>query len=270
MPSPFPGMDPYLEDPALWPDLHQSLITYIRDALQPHIRPNYHARMGERLYLVEVPHIIYPDITLIRRPLAEVTPAYGLESQTAVLTAEADSPWAITVPPVEYREPYLEIVHSAGGEVVTVIEILSPSNRALGEGHRLYCQKQQEIMNSRAHLVEVDLLHEGLHTIALPESSYLKLPPYRYIVSVNRSSQREVFETYPAPLDKRLPRFRVPLKAPDPDVVLDLQAVFIRCYDNGGYADFVDYRNPPPVSLTEQEQAWIEENLNLESEKEGQ
>ena len=76
---------------------------------------------------------------------------------------------------------------------------------------------------------------------------------------VNRKPERYLFELYPVPLQRRLPRIGVPLREPDPDVVLDLQAVFARCYDNGGYADFVDYRQPPPVSLSDEESAWIEE-----------
>ena len=258
MPSPFPGMDPYLEDPTLWPDVHQRLITYIADALQPHIRPRYHARIGERLYVVEVPHIFYPDVVLVRRPAPAVVPV-GEEAASA--PEEADAPFRVTIPPLECREPFVEIVHTAGGEVVTVIEVLSPSNKMPGEGHRLYRQKQEEILRSRAHLVEIDLLSQGDPTIALPEEGFPSLPPWRYLVSVSRAPHRHQFEVYPVPLSQRLPRFRVPLKEPDPDVVLDLQGVFVRCYDNGGYADFLDYRQPPPVPLSEEEQEWVEKLL---------
>jgi hypothetical protein len=266
MASPFPGMDPYLEDPGLWPDLHQRIITYIADTLQPRVRPRYHARIGERLYVVSVPHIIYPDITPIRRPVSETTPAVMRSATTGeVSVVEVDSPWAVTVPPVEYREPFVEIVHSAGGEVVTVLEVLSPSNKAPGEGHRLYRQKQAEIMGSQAHLVEIDLLGQGMPTIALPEVGFEKLPPYRYLVGVSRAPDREKFEMYPAVLEKRLPRFGIPLREPDPDVALDLQAIFARCYENGGYADFIDYRKPPPVELSKEEQAWVENLLKEKS-----
>lgn len=253
MPSPFPGMDPYLEEPTLWPDVHQCLITYIRDALQPNIRPGYHARMGERLYVVEVPHTIYPDVTIVKRPVPE--PA-GAAQELAL--AEAEAPYVLTIPPVQYREPFVEIVHTAGGEVVTVIEVLSPANKTAGEGHRLYRRKQGEVLRSQAHLVEIDLLSQGLPTLALPETSLSALPPWRYLVSVSRAPDRERFEVYAIPLAKPLPRFRVPLKQPDPDVVLDLQAVFSRCYDNGGYADFLDYSQAPSVSLSSEEQAWLE------------
>jgi hypothetical protein len=254
-------MDPYLEEPGSWPDVHQRLITYIADTLRPSIRPSYYARMGERLYVVEVPHIIYPDITLIRRPLGE--PRAGASLAGAGLeTVEIDQPWGVTVPAVEYREPFVEIVHSAGGEVVTVIEVLSPANKASGDGHRLYRQKQGEILGSRSSLVEIDLLSQGLPTIALPEAVYSQLPPHRYRVSVSRPTDRTKFEIYLVPLEKRLPRFRIPLREPDKDVVLDLQAVFDRCYENGGYAEFVDYRTLPSAPLSKEEQIWLEKLLN--------
>jgi len=265
MPSPFPGMDPYLEEPALWPDVHQRLITYISDTLQPNVRPRYHARIGERLYVVEVPHTIYPDITLVRRPTPEPALAGpGAAMAPAQRVAEAEAPFVLTIPPVEYREPFVEIVHAAGGEVVTVIEVLSPTNKTAGEGHRLYRQKQQEVLRSQAHLVEIDLLSQGLPTLALPETSLSSLPPWRYLVSVSRASDplrgrssRERFEVYPIPLAKPLPRFSLPLKHPDPDVTLDLQAVFSRCYDNGGYADFLDYSQPAPTPFSAEEGAWV-------------
>ncbi|TEU10324.1 MAG: DUF4058 family protein [Anaerolineales bacterium] len=260
MPSPFPGMDPYLEDPTLWPDVHQSLITYIRDALQPELRPRYHACIGERRYVVESPHPMYPAVVLVRRPRA-VREAEVVAPVADVATVEADTPVVLAVSPVEHREPFVEIVHTAGGEVITVIEVLSPANKTPGEGHRLYRRKQKEILDSSAHLVEVDFLSEGLHTVAISEEALASLKERRYLVSVNRRPKRYQFELYPVPLQRRLPRIRVPLREPDPDVVLDLQAVFTRCYDNGGYEDLMDYHRPPPVSLSSEEVAWLESLL---------
>lgn len=257
MPSPFPGMDPYLEAPPLWPGLHQPLITYISDDLQTHIRPTYHARIGERRYIVEASRDIYPDVAVVERPSGPSTPTGSGGTAVAV----ADEPVTVTVDPVELREPFVEIIHNAGGEVVTVIEVLSPANKTPGQGYQLYRQKQQEILNSPIHLVEIDLLSQGLPTLALPESAYPDRHTYRYLVSVNRATDRHRFELYPFSLSQRLPRCRIPLKSPDPDVVLDLPALFTRCYDNGGYPDFVDYSQPPPVPLSEEEQTWLAENV---------
>jgi hypothetical protein len=163
-------MDPYLEDSIRWPDAHHSLITYIRNALQPQVRPRYHARIGERVYILEPPHALYPDVLLIRHPAREpaLADVYVQIPEVAVAEEEKlETPIVLTLPPVEHREPFIEIIHAAGGEVVTVIEVLSPANKTSGEGHRLYHRKQQEILNSAAHLIEIDLLAVGLHAVAI-------------------------------------------------------------------------------------------------------
>ena len=263
MPSPFPGMDPYLEEPNIWPGVHQRLITYISDELQQYIRPKYHARMGERLYVVEHDRDIYPDVTLIHRGRPE--PALVGEGGVVTAPLVADEPLTLIVPPVEYREPYIEIVHTAGGEVITVIEILSPANKARGKGNDLYRLKQDEVLNSQTHLVEIDLLSQGLHTIALPIGNVSNLPPHRYLICTNRASNRNSFELYPIPLNQRLPHCRLPLKDDDADVVLDLPTIFNRCYDNGGYSDVIDYSQPPIVPLSPEEQTWIAEAIKPQS-----
>jgi hypothetical protein len=266
MPGPFPGMDPYLEEPARWPDVHQSLITYIRDALQPQVRLRYHARMGERVYILTPPQTMYPDVLLTQRPLgstelAEVRESTLVVPEVTATTESLDSPIILTFPPAEQREPFVEIVHTAGDEVVAVIEVLSPVNKAAGEGHRLYRRKQQATLESTVHLIEIDLLSEGLPTVAIPQEGRTSLPPHRYLVSVRRAPEKYRFELYPIPLQRRLPRLRVPLREPDPDVGLDLGAVFAQCYDNGGYADLVDYGQPPPVAVSDEETAWLDELL---------
>ena len=175
-----------------------------------------------------------------------------------MVTEDVDAPVVLTLPPVEHREPFVEIVHAAGDQVVTVIEVLSPANKTPGEGQRLYRRKQQEILGSPVNLIEIDLLAEGDLTVAISEEGLASLPPHRYLVSVKRGPDRYRFEVYPIPLTRRLPHFRVPLREPDPDVALDLQAVFTQCYDKGGYADLVDYRRKPPVALSPEEAAWVD------------
>jgi hypothetical protein len=258
-------MDPYLEAPGLWPDVHQRLITYIADAIQPQVRPQYRARIEERVYLVEPERNIYPDVTLLRRPMW--MPG-GRNGGAAV--AVADEPLTFTLFPTEHREPFIEIIHHEGLEVVTVLELLSPANKTPGPGRTLYLQKQHEILNSHAHLVEIDLLSRGQHTVALPESARPKLPPYRYLVCINRAAvPRWRFEIYPFALADRLPRIRIPLKEADPDVTLDLPALFDHCYENGAYADFVDYTRPPEAPLSAEETAWMTAHINPMLEQPG-
>jgi hypothetical protein len=265
-------MDPYLERPATWSDLHQSLITYIRDALQPELRPNYLARIGERVYIAETGRNIYPDVTLLGRPLRERRPESPAETPAPVAGAVATptvirEPFTLMLLSGEHREPYLEIIHSTGHEVVTVIEVLSPANKTPGEGYEQYRKKQREVLRSRAHLVEIDLLSQGLFVLAFSEKDTRPedFPRSRYLISVSRAPDRTAFETYPLILPEPLPTFRIPLRAPDPDVPLNLQAVFDKCYENGRYADIIDYDQPPPAPLSLNEQHWLKTAL-LKSE----
>jgi len=257
MPGPFPGMDPYLERRDLWPDVHQSLITYSRDALQPQIRPRYHARIGERLYVIPPHRSIYPDVTVTRRPLAE---APGEGRDAAALTA--DAPVVIAVAPEEVREPFIEILDlTRGGRVVTVIEVLSPANKTPGEGHEAYRRKQEETLASDTHLVEIDLLRQGMPTVAIPPHYLIPYQPWHYVICISRAGRRERFEVYVRTIRQRLPRIAIPLHPPDPDAVLDVQAVLERCYEHGAYSDLIDYRLDPDVALPAEEVAWVDAHL---------
>jgi len=141
MPSPFPGMDPYLEKRSVWPDFHAGLIAYIREHLQAQIRPKYNARIEERIHLIHPPRDYYPDVSIIRPPEKEVrepAPNYGA-------TVVADEPYHIKSLETEFREPYIEIVYLPSGEVVTTIELLSPINKT-GEGRDRYLQKPLDLI----------------------------------------------------------------------------------------------------------------------------
>ncbi len=255
MTSRFPGMDPYLEDPSLWLGLHQGLITYSRDALQTVIRPRYNARIGERLYVTRPPRSIYPDVALIER----TRKVHESATATAI---EADTPVVLHLPPEEVREPFIEISDLAhGGQVVTVIEVLSPTNKTAGEDHTPYRHKQEDVLSSQVNLVEIDLLREGLHSVFVPLASIDLLEAWHYLVAVSRAARRDQAEVYPVSLRKRLPRVAIPLIEPDPDVTLDLQAVFERGYENGAYADVIDYRRPPKTPLNLDDAVWAEDLL---------
>lgn len=252
MPSPFPGMDPYLEKRTLWPDFHQRLITYISEQLQPQIRPRYNARIEERIHLIHPPQDYYPDVSIIRRPRQE--PRTSATSTPAI----ADEPYLIKVLETEFREPYIEIVYLPTGDVVTTIELLSPINKT-GEGWQRYRQKQHQLLNSTTSLVEIDLLRFGEHTVAVPEQRMRGVTRWRYLVSVHRTGQYGEFEVYFIPLNARLPRCRIPLRMPDADAVLDLPAVFNRTYEVSGYEDFIDYNElPPGPPLSDEEIDWLD------------
>jgi uncharacterized protein DUF4058 len=167
MPSPFPGMDPYLEEPSQWPGVHQRLITYMADAMQPRIRPRYHVLIGERVYIAEPPHSFSPDVTLLQYS-PQRAPA-----ESALAVVEPDTPTAVgNYLDEAQRQPFIEIVHADTGTVVTIIEVLSPSNK-IGAGRQDYLRQQERMLSSGTHLVEIDLLRVGEHTVACPKEKLL-------------------------------------------------------------------------------------------------
>jgi len=265
MPSPFPGMDPYLENPAWWPSVHQRLITYIGDVLSSLMPSHYVVNIGERVYVLKPEQWIYPDVVVLQTPLRPA-PGEGSSGGTAVATqpvtttalAVSDAPWHVRVGPQEVREVFIEIV-PVGNEsrVITAIEILSPSNKATGsEGRQLYKAKQRDVLASQSHLLEIDLLRAGEHTVA-PDREYLILHGvWDYLASLHRAGQGGDFEVWPISLRGRLPRITVPLAEGDPDVVLDLQPLFNRCYDAGTFARRVDYRRDPRPALRPADAEW--------------
>lgn len=253
MPSPFPGMDPYIERPAIWPDFHDSLITCIRAALQPVLRPRYVALAQDRLFVVESDRPIRPDVAVARTS----SPKPPAGAATAVL--EADAPAVFELWREEMRQPLIQILEpAAGNRVVTAIEILSPDNKAAGEGRDSYLQKREEYWGAGTSLVEIDLLRVGQPTVRVSAENMATLRPWRYLVAVTRRwpSRQEV---YAIPLSSRLPRVRIPLAADDQDVILDLQAAFTRCWDEGPYPELLRYEGPPPGNLTPEEVHWCED-----------
>jgi len=251
-------MDPYLENPVWWPDFHHSFITYARDALQSGLRPRYRARISERVYIVEPPQHFYPDIAVLGEEKKKETPlpnVSGGNGQSAV--AEAEEPLIITLPKEAQKQGFIEILH-ADGAVVSVIEVISPVNKTPPRGLNDYREKQKQLLQSDTHLVEIDLLRSGTHAVAVPSELVAEqCATWDYLVCVHRALCYR-FEVYPVTIRRRLPRIRVPLRTPDPDIVLDLQAVFVRCYDSGGYEDFVDYNAEPTAPLAPDNAAWAD------------
>jgi hypothetical protein len=248
-------MDPYLEHPALWPGVHQRLITYLAERLNTLLPSHYVADIGERLYVVQPDRHIYPD-AVVEPPSTVPIPEQQQGGTAVVLTS--DPPWVLTVEPVEVREVFIEIL-SVGdaSRVVTVIEVLSPSNKTVNsQGRQLYVTKQQEILHSPTHLIEVDLLRYGEHTVSAPRDSLLARGVWDYLVCLHRGGQHGRYEVWAMALQQRLPRIRVPLANGEPDIVLDVQAVFDRCYDEGAYARRLDYRREPLPPLSETDCAW--------------
>lgn len=253
MPSPFPGMDPFLEDPRLWPGVHTRLITAACDQLQPLLRPRgYFADIGERVWLTTVDRQVMPDVAVLQKP-RRPQPA-----TSAVATLEPDEPLILHATEVEMRETFIEVFDAQGHRLVTSIEFVSPANKSNTEGRGLYIKKQDELAASGVNLVEVDLLRAGPHVLRVPRSLVDAVKPWDYLVSVWRSPGSD-YEVYPTELRERLPRIRVPLRKGESDAVLDLQAAFTHAYDTGPYPDRVDYASEPMPPLSTNDRKWASE-----------
>jgi hypothetical protein len=258
MPSPFPGLDPYLEHPALWPGVHQAFITYASEMLNTLLPAAYVASINERLYVVQPERSIYPDVMVIERPAAAPPAAQASGGTTAAVTI--DPPWVLTLEPIEMREAFIEIVPVADdSQVITVIEVLSPANKTAGsQGRQLYLSKQQALLESQTHLLEIDLLRQGEHTVAAPREALRHRGAWDALVCLHRGAQGSRYEVWPIMLRQPLPRIAVPLSGDDADVGLDLQAIFNRCYDAGGYARRLDYHRQPATPMAGDDAVWAD------------
>ncbi len=156
---------------------------------------------------------------------------------------------------------FLEIREvSSAARLVTVLEVLSPSNKKPGEGEEQYLRKQQELRDASVNLVEIDLLRGGDWVVAVPVHAIEPNVRTEYRVVVRRSSRRLQAEYYPIALSDRLPTIKVPLRPSDSDVPLDLQALLDQCYENGGYDD-IDYAQSLEPPLTPAAARWTAQLL---------
>jgi hypothetical protein len=173
-------MDPYLENPRHWQTIHQRLITYVADDISIQLPPPYHVEMGERVYIQPPGHQIMPDVVALRPPAPMPSVGGG--------TAVADPPLQFTILSEPIREPFVQIM--AGGDaerVVTIIEVLSPTNKVQGDGREEYVRKQKAILDSDTNLIEIDLLRGGEHTVVAPrEQVAARKPGWHYVVSLHR------------------------------------------------------------------------------------
>lgn len=256
MPSPFPGMDPYLEG-YLWPDLHDALAHKIRQALAPQIQPNYVARLNismveDESYEAEI-GVMYPDVEVVKSRGDGAAEPVPLAGSVAAPVVAPPAPLTITLPQV--RLVSVEIRDVAENELVTSIEILSPINKR--EPHLTrYRQKRERFRRAPVHLLEIDLLRRGTRVWEVGG-----IPPSPYVIMLTRAAASEV-EIWPLALTSELPILPVPLRVPDDDAVLDLQGVFGAIYDEAYYQLSVDYAaDPPPPDLTDEQRDWVRQTL---------
>jgi hypothetical protein len=252
MPSPFPGMNPYLEHEDAWHNFHVLFPTVGMQQLERHIGPNYFVKADENVYIHELSG---DERRLLGRPdlfTTEAPDSAGGHGPAAALLAAAPAPQSVRLPAVDVeRVPYIEIRDARDRRLVSVIELLSPSNKAPGEDRDQYLTKRKAILASQAHLVEIDLLRGGRRMpLADPVSG-------DYGVLVSRYPDRPQAHWYPIGLRERLPVIPVPLGDDDPPVPLDLQEIVHTLYDTCGFRKYM-YQTPPRPPLSAEDAAWAE------------
>jgi hypothetical protein len=258
MPSPFPGMDPYLEDPHFWPGVHMQLVSEMQAALNRVLLPRYYAAAEDRVYISDEDDlgrkVIGPDVRIVPTG-SKKKPAVARLRKPAATRCE---PVTVTLPlGEEVHEPYLRVVEHASQQVVTVIEVLSPANKVGGaRGRAEYTAKRAEVLASETNWVEIDLLRAGEPVLA--RQLY---PECEYTVHVSRAAQRPKVVVWPIRLQQRLPVLPIPLKGAEPDAELDLQGVVAGAYDRGAFAVRLDYTAEPVPLLPPDLARWANKLL---------
>jgi hypothetical protein len=250
MDTPFPGMDPYLERSDLWPDVHNSLITALRDDLAPRLRPRYYVSVEERTYAGGPEGLLFagrPDIGVVGRP-----PVVN-ESQVVYAPTGAHVV-RVTLPlPEQVTETFLQVRSAGTDRVITVLEVLSPSNKQPGEGRKQYEQKRLVLLGTLTHLVEIDLLRAGP-----PVTMWGNGHETHYRILVSRSPQRPEADLLPFSVRQPIPAFRLPLQAGDDEPLVDLNELLHALYARAGYDLRIDYRAEAEPPLEASDAAWAD------------
>lgn len=249
MPSPFPGMDPYLERAARWHPFHTLLVSGLVRVIEPVLPARYYVSVEERTCVVDS-----AGLETGRLPDAAVIGQDAPEFQGGTATAIAARGVQVLVPaPEVHRERYLEIRDlEQAEEVVTVIEVLSPANKTPGPGREEYLTKRAAILHSTTHLVEIDLLRSGPRMPALgaPEGA-----AYGILVSDARSRPHGFLVQFG--VRDTVPPFPLPLRGePEPDIRIG--PLIAEIYGTGRYDRRIDYRRPPEPPFAPEDEEWAD------------
>ncbi len=254
MPSPFPGMDPYLERPSLWPDVYLELVRAIRAALVPQVAPRYYVAVEEHTYVVTADPRTFvgrPDVIVVRPPREPEEPLAGAPPVTVL-----ERPVTVELPlSDEIRQRYLEIRDTETHQVITVIEVLSPTNKRPGLNRERYERKRRAVLDALTNLVEVDLLR-GWEP--MPMGS---LPASHYRILVSRGWERPRAKLYPFNVNEPIPEVPVPLREGEEEPTLALGELLARIYDEVRYDLRIDYTTEPEPPLDPVVALWAHELL---------
>ncbi len=255
MRSPFPGVDPYLEQ--FWGDIRTSLMVYIRDQISDQLPSDLQSRVEESISVDEdeSSRWIYPDVTVVEHLES------ALPSGVAVAEAAIAEPLIVPVPSELPTQRHVEIVdRNSGNRVVTAIELLSPVNKVEGLGRQAYRRKQLDYIAAGVNLVEIDLIRAGTFVVAVPQTGIPASKRTPYVICIRRVQRPNQAEIIAVAIEKPVPNFRIPLRPADLDIVLQLQLLLDDCYRRGRYAS-IDYNQPPHPKLDERTTAWANDLL---------
>jgi len=256
MPTPFPGMDPYLEQSRTWKQVHNNLINEIQWFLTPILRPYYSVDIEQRTYLAVSPpqHTGIPDVLILDNyyPHGNVMVAAPRIAFTPIMT---ELPLATDE---EIVEQYLEITQINSKEVITVIEVLSPTNKLDGIGREQYIHKRNQVLSSLTNLIEIDLLRDGRPMPMRVRPKDQK--DYRLVVS--RRTQRPKAEVYLFDIKEPIPDIPIPLRPNETEPILPLNHLLHELYDKGGYDLKIDYSQALKPPLSDADKAWVMTLLN--------
>lgn len=263
MPSPFPGMDPYVETCGLWEDFHNHLIDEIYRQLADVAPERYLLRTSRRDYLVIVEEEgkkerpFLPDVSVSDARPTKKPPRQKSGASLAAPTEDAPATMRAFIEE-EHRETFVEILENASGQpLVTAIEVLSPSNKTpKSNGRELYLRERQSLMLEGVNLVEIDLLLGGEKMPMLDE-----YPAFLYTLLVARSRKADACKVWPAHFNKPLPSIPVPLLKGDADLTLRLQPLIDDVYRRSRYDQSIDYDRPLAAKLAEEDAAWLLQRL---------
>ena len=246
-------MDPYLEHPTLWPDVHNRLIASISDELSPRLAPRYYVALGSRAYLLSLDEVVLvgrPDLGVVT-PIATKPPAGAGKKTGGAAVLEVEVPVLDSV-----EETFLEIHQTQTGKLVTVIEILSPGNKLHTEGREDYELKRSQVFSTRTNCVEIDLLRAGAPMPIVGGS-----PRSDYRILVSRGARRPRAHLYPFSLRDVIPEFPLPLLPRDEELSLDIGKILHELYGHARFDLRLDYQKPPVPPIAPEDEAWARERV---------
>jgi Protein of unknown function (DUF4058) len=243
-------MDPYLEHPSLWPDVHNRLITAIADDLSERVAPRYYVGLERRTYLLKADDVVFigrPDIAVAST--AEASLSALLPATTSVTVLEVDVPMQD-----EVSENFLEIHEVKTGKLITIVELLSPVNKLHKQGREEYERKRGYVFRSWTSLVEIDLLRAGE---PMPVIGAQVKSDYRILVSPGLQRPRAALIAFM--LRQPMPAFTLPLLPGDAEPEVTLNHILHDLYRRARFDLRLDYTQPPVPSLSEADRVWAQD-----------